>query len=161
MRIRESDPLEIFTNREGEVILKKYSPIEELGEFAQGFAESLSQVIGYTVCVTDMDQVIAVAGKGKKEYTGKSISPAMEKAIAGRKKVTAGEKDSLFIPIFMDLPESVSYIIKGEVICPIVCQGDVIGSVVILQQETDMAVGEEEMKYAQVGAYFLGGQMDA
>ena len=67
LRIREGDPLEIFTDREGEIILKKYSPIGELGTLAKIYAESLSQTLGCTVCITDTDQVVAASGSGKKE----------------------------------------------------------------------------------------------
>ena len=67
MRIREGDPMEIFTSREGEILLKKYSPVGELGEFATVLAESMAQTLGELVCVTDRDYVIAVSGAGKKE----------------------------------------------------------------------------------------------
>ena len=67
LRIREGDPLEIFTDREGEIILKKYSPIGEFGMPVKLYAESLSQTMGCTVCITDTDQVIAVSGAGKKD----------------------------------------------------------------------------------------------
>lgn len=65
LRIREGDPLEIFTDREGEIILKKYSPIGELGTLAKLYAESLAQTLGCTVCITDTDQVVAASGVGK------------------------------------------------------------------------------------------------
>ena len=68
LRIREGDALEIFTDREGEIILKKYSPLGEMGNFADQYAESLAQTLGYLVCITDTDQVIAAAGPGKKEF---------------------------------------------------------------------------------------------
>ena len=68
LRIREGDPLEIFTDREGEIILKKYSPIGELGQFAGEYAESLSQATGHLVCITDRDHVIAASGQGKREF---------------------------------------------------------------------------------------------
>jgi stage V sporulation protein T len=71
LRIREGDPLEIFTDREGEIILKKYSPIGELGQFAGEYAESLAQTTGYLVLVTDCDHVIAASGSGKKEFEEK------------------------------------------------------------------------------------------
>ena len=73
LRIREGDPLEIFTDREGEVILKKYSPIGELGNLAKLYAESLSQTMGCTVCITDTDQVVASAGSGRKELQDQFI----------------------------------------------------------------------------------------
>ena len=65
LRIREGDPLEIFTDREGEIILKKYSPIGEIGAFAKQYAESLAQTSGHMVCIADRDQFIAAAGGGK------------------------------------------------------------------------------------------------
>ena len=71
MRIREGEPMEIFTGREGEIILKKYSPIGELGAFAREYAQSLSQVSGHLVCVSDHDQIIAASGPDQREYLGK------------------------------------------------------------------------------------------
>ena len=64
LRIREGDPLEIFTDREGEIILKKYSPIGELSAFARQYADSLAQTAGCLVCICDMDQIVAAAGSG-------------------------------------------------------------------------------------------------
>ena len=68
LRIKEGDPLEVFTDREGQVILKKYSPIGELSEFAAGYAETLSKTTGHIACITDKDTVIAVSGGSKKEF---------------------------------------------------------------------------------------------
>ena len=81
LRLREGTPLEIFTDREGEIILKKYSPMAELSTFARQYAESLAQSTGLAVCVTDRDQVIAVAGGLKKELLQKSISKPLEQMI--------------------------------------------------------------------------------
>ena len=72
MRIREGDPLEIYTDREGEVIFKKYSPIGELVSFAAQYADTLNKTCGMSVVITDRDVVIACAGVSKKEYTDKS-----------------------------------------------------------------------------------------
>ncbi len=74
MRIREGDPLEIFTDREGEIILKKYSPIHELGTFASEYAEALYETLGTPVMITDQDEVVAVAGLSKKN-TSNDASP--------------------------------------------------------------------------------------
>ena len=79
LRIREGDPLEIFTDREGEIILKKYSPIGELGTFAKEYAESLAQSSGNITAIVDKDQLIAVSGGGKKELFEKHISTQLEK----------------------------------------------------------------------------------
>ena len=83
MRITESDPLEIFTDREGEIILKKYSPIGEMGTFAKQYAESMAQVSGHIAMISDRDQFIAVAG-GMKNMLGKSISRELEEKINHR-----------------------------------------------------------------------------
>ncbi len=82
MRIKEGDALEIFTDREGEVILKKYSPIEELGEYASKLAEALYQVVGHSVMITDMEQVIAASGAGKKEALNQALSSSYDKLIS-------------------------------------------------------------------------------
>ena len=88
LRIREGDPLEIFTDREGEIILKKYSPIGELSAFAGQYAESLAQTTGCLVCICDMDQVVAAAGSGKKELTDKYISSQLMKLLGERTATT-------------------------------------------------------------------------
>ena len=86
LRIRESDPLEIFTDREGEIILKKYSPIGEMTTFARQYAESLSQVSGHAALIADRDQFIAVSG-GYKQFLGKSISKKLEEKITERETI--------------------------------------------------------------------------
>ena len=91
LRIKEGDPLEIFTDREGEVILKKYSQVGELGKFAAEFAESLAQTSGHGVCITDRDQIVAAAGCMKKEYIGKTISDVLENMINERESILAGK----------------------------------------------------------------------
>ena len=84
MRIREGDPMEIFTSREGEILLKKYSPVGELGEFASVLAESMAQALGTLVCVTDRDYVIAEGGKGRKEIEGRLLDDQLQQAIDQR-----------------------------------------------------------------------------
>ena len=84
LRIKEGTPLEIFTDREGEIILKKYSPIGELNIFAKEYAEALAQSSGMVACITDHDQVVAAAGQGSREYVGKPISKALEETISER-----------------------------------------------------------------------------
>ena len=81
LRIREGDPLEIFTSREGEIMLKKYSPVGELGEFARSYAQALAQTTEALVCITDREYVIAAAGTGKKEVEGEQLSEEMEEMI--------------------------------------------------------------------------------
>ena len=103
LRIREGDPLEIFTDREGEIILKKYSPIGELGQFAGEYAESLSQATGHLVCITDRDHVIAASGQGKREFENKPISKQLEMMIEDRKNVVASKGEKEFVKITLEL----------------------------------------------------------
>ena len=121
LRIREGDPLEIFTDREGEVILKKYSPIGELGAFAREYAESLAQTAGHITCIVDKDQIIAVSGGGKKEFFEKHISPEMENCINKRTALIAERNDSNFVPVLAD-EEGDSY--NHQLIMPIIAEGD-------------------------------------
>lgn len=155
MRIREGDPLEIFTDRQGEVILKKYSPIGELGIFAKQYAESLAETLSCTVSITDTDQVIAVSGNGKKELAEKYVSPEMEKIIQGREPLVAMHGQTSFTNIFPDMKE-----FTEEVICPIICAGDAIGAVVLLSKNSKSCFGAVEMKVAKSAAAFLGKQME-
>ncbi len=155
MRIREGDPLEIFTDREGEIILKKYSPIGELGTFAKEYAESLAQTAGHTTCIIDKDQIIAVSGGTKKDFYEKHISSAMEKCINSRNTLIMGRSDSNFIPLLEDdTINSYNY----QLVAPIISEGDVLGAVVFLSQDKKM--GEVEGKLAGAAAGFLGKQME-
>lgn len=156
LRIREGDPLEIFTDREGEIILKKYSPIGELSAFAKQYAESLSQTMGCLVCVTDMDQVIATAGTGKKDLQEKYISRQLQQILEDRDQIVAASGDKKFVKIINDQEEEYEY----ETICPIICEGDVIGGVVLLSKDGKKKFAELEQKVAACAAGFLGRQME-
>ena len=157
LRIREGDPLEIFTDREGEIILKKYSPIGELGIFAKQYAESLAQTTGYIVCVTDRDQVIAVSGGAKKELLAKPISKSLEALIESRKGKVMTSEDRDFVPITSEDIEE----FKSQVISPIICEGDVIGAVIITTKEQKVKFGETEQMLCSSAAGFLGRQMES
>ena len=156
LRIREGDPLEIFTDRQGEVILKKYSPIGELSKFAKEYAESLASTLGCTVCITDHDQIVAAAGYGKRELQDKSISKQLEQAMKNREQVIAYSSERKYIQITDEYQDES----LGQVICPIICEGDVLGSVVILERSDKKKVTEAEQKIASCAANFLGRQME-
>lgn len=156
LRIREGDPLEIFTDREGEIILKKYSPIGELGQFAGEYAESLSQTTGHLVLITDCDHVVAVSGSGKKEFEGKLISKQLEEAIGERKNFLASKGDANFIPVTLD--DAGDYI--QQAISTIICEGDAIGTVILYSRDEKNKMGETESKLAIAAAGFLGRQME-
>ncbi len=156
LRIREGDPLEIFTDREGEIILKKYSPIGELSQFAGQYAESLAQTTGQLVCITDRDHVVAAAGSGKKEFEGKPISKQLESAIEERENILAEKTDSKFMKITLDDNGEFA----AQAISTIICEGDAIGAVVIYNKDEKAKVGETESKLVLTAAGFLGRQME-
>ena len=156
LRIREGDPLEIFTDREGEVILKKYSPIGELGEFASQYAESLSQTTGHLVCVTDKDHVIAAAGNGKRNVEGKPISRQLQDLIEDRKHLLAQRRDKEYIKLTLDDDGDYS----SQAIDTIICEGDAIGSVILCSKDVQSPAGEKETLLVRSAALFLGRQME-
>ena len=141
LRIRESDPLEIFTDREGEIILKKYSPIGEMSTFAKQYAESLAQVSGHVAMIADRDQIIAAAG-GMKNAVGKYVSRELESKVNNRESLVSSKGERDFIPVTQDNAEE----FRQEAISPIISEGDVIGAV--------------EQKLILSAAGFLGRQME-
>lgn len=155
LRIRESDPLEIFTDREGEIILKKYSPIGEMNTFAKQYAESLCQVSGHIALIADRDQFIAVSG-GLKGLIGKPVSKELEDKVNAREIVIAPKGDKNFIPIAGEYAEEILY----EAISPIICEGDIIGAVMLVSVSEKGSMGEVEQKLIQSAAGFLGRQME-
>lgn len=157
LRIREGDPMEIFTNHNGEVILKKYSPIGEIDNFAKQYAESLAQVSGYKILISDRDQIIAVAGGASRDYIGKNISKDLEQLLEDRATLTTADGIKKCIPIV----KGDAVVETGQVIYPIICEGDIIGSVIILSKEEGQNVTITEQKLAGVAASFLGRQMEA
>ena len=156
LRSREGDALEIFTDREGEIILKKYSPLGEMGNFADQYAESLAQTLGYLVCITDTDQVIAAAGPGKKEFQEQLITRQLAEVIARREQFLASSMDRKFTVIVSGQNAE----LKWQVVSPIICAGDAIGSVVILAKDGRKKPGELEQKMILCAAGFLGRQME-
>lgn len=153
LRIREGDPLEIFVDRDGEVILKKYSPISELSDFSKEYADALYDSLGHPILICDRDTFIAVSGGSKKEYLNKSISDIVEKAMEERNTVLQTEADGE-TQIVADLHEE----IKSYTIGPIVANGDPIGAVIIFSKE--QSIGEVEHKAAETAAGFLARQME-
>ena len=156
LRIREGTPLEIFTEKNGEIILRKYSPMGELVAFAGQYADSLAQTTGMMVCITDLEQVIAAAGGARKDYLGKAISEKLDQMIEERMQSQAVPEDKKYVSVLKD-PVAEKY---AQTICPIICQGDVIGSVVLLAKDAKAKMGEVEKKLAYCAAGFLGRQME-
>ena len=153
MRIREGDPLEIYTDNDGEVILKKYSPIEELASFAGQYADALYKIGGLPVVICDRDHVINVAGIPKKELLERRVSPALEEIMELRKPFSKSDPLQNFQPV-----EGVDR--YALVVNPIVSAGDVCGSVMYLSSDSSKVAGESEIKLIQTAATFLGKQME-
>lgn len=155
LHIREGDPLEIFTDREGEIILKKYSPIGELGAFARQYAEALAQNTGHIVSITDRDNHIAVAGGAKKELLNRPVSKALEDVIESRRLRSNKAEDTDFVP----LTDEGAHDPTAQVICPIISDGDAVGAVIIAAKNGQVRMGEVEEKLAAAAAGFLGSQI--
>jgi AbrB family transcriptional regulator (stage V sporulation protein T) len=158
LRIREGDPLEIFTDREGEVILKKYSPIGELSDFAAQYADSLHKTSGHITCISDRDTIIAVSGASKKEFLEKSLSSDLEKIIEEKTTLVVKAPEEKTITILADENGERRY--SSQVVSPIISEGDPIGAVMFLSMDPNVRMGEVEAKLAQTAAGFLGKQME-
>ena len=137
LRIREGDPLEIYTGTSGEVILKKYSPISELGQIAEGFVETASSILGMPVLVSDTDRFVAVSGIKQKDYINKETDEDLDSIIQHKNK----------------------YENNSKVVIPILTNGDPIGSVTIIPPEGKQLT-DVEVKTAELGAGFLAKQME-
>ena len=155
LRIREGDPLEIYTEKDGEVIFKKYSPMGELSGFAAEICESLYKSTNSVTAVCDRDSVIAVAGGGKKELLDKPISPELEEIMENRRAVRTEPGPKRPRPVGSEDGYAVS------VAAPILSEGDVLGCVLFLVRPGSPEGSELEFKLAQTVAGFLGRQMES
>ncbi len=153
--VSSGDPLEIYTDREGQIILKKYSPIGEMSTFAKQYVESLAQVSGHAALIADRDQFIAAAG-GYKQLLNKAVGKQLDEKVHNRETVMASRGDRNFISVCDESAEDYQH----EAIAPILCEGDIIGSVVLLQNDNKGRMGEVEQKLLQSAATFLGRQME-
>jgi len=151
LRIREGDPLEIFVDRDGEVILKKYSPIGELGDFAQEYSDSLYETTGHVAIITDRDAVVAVAGGPKKQWIDRPVVAVVERAMESRRSMTIKKGEH---------PEDEAWDFATQVIAPIIAEGDPIGAVILGTNEANRQMGELELKLCETAAGFLAKQME-
>jgi AbrB family transcriptional regulator (stage V sporulation protein T) len=155
MRIREGDPLEIYTSREGEVIFKKYSLLGSVEEFASQLCETLSKSSGFICAVTDRDTVVAVAGGGRRELLGKQITAELEQIMESR-KIYQRADDGPAIPAADGCDR-----LFAAVAAPIASEGDLLGLLVLIGQDPMPPTGETEYKLAQTIAAFLGRHMES
>ncbi|MBO6061863.1 MAG: stage V sporulation protein T [Clostridia bacterium] len=157
LRIREGDPLEIFVDREGGVILRKYSPVGELTDFAKEYAESIHQAVGHTALICDKDAIVAVSGSGKKELLDRPVSEAVETVIQERTRVAAsaaaGER---MLPI---TPSDNGGGCTAQLIIPIIAAGDPVGAVILLSREEGASFDKTDIKVCETAAGFMGRQL--
>ncbi|MDD2979354.1 MAG: stage V sporulation T C-terminal domain-containing protein [Hespellia sp.] len=152
LRLREADPLEIFTDKDGEIILKKYSPIGDLGGAAKELMEAIASTTGFLCMVCDQDQIVVASGKKSKDFMEKNISKDLETLIRDRKKVLAEEKKTFRISEAGDA--------TGQIAVPIVSAGDVVGAVILASDEKKESPGAVEERLLETAAAYLGKMME-
>ncbi len=152
MRIREGDPLEIYTSATGEVIFKKYSPVGEMASFATQYAEALAQGTKLSVIICDRDRCVAAAGISKKETLDKPVSAELENIMESRRSAVIDENKEILAIEGVDE--------KLKVAVPILSAGDVGGAVALLANAQKSTVDEGDIKLASVAANFIGKQME-
>lgn len=140
------------------MILKKYSPIGEISNFAKDYTESLFRSLGHIACITDKDMIVSASGVSRKELWEKPISRDLEQAIQTRQVVTANKgSGSRLVPVTSE-EDPQAY--TAQVICPIIADGESIGAVVLLSREPQAKMGDTELKVAETTASIVGRQME-
>ena len=152
------DPLEIYTDRDGEVILKKYSPIGEMSAFAKDYTESIFRAMGHIACIVDRDQVVAASGVNKKELWDKPISHDLEQVIASRQTQTYSRMAGGKMMSVTNEEDNTGY--TAQVVSPIIADGEAIGAVLLLSREQGARMGDIEVKVAETAAGIVGRQME-
>ena len=155
LRIREGDPLEIYTEKDGGVIFRKYSPMGDLQDFAAQICESIGSNTGRIAAVSDRDSIIALSGAPKRELMDKPNSKELERLMEQRKNYRYEPGQAL-----LKATESSDKYHLG-VAAPILCQGDLMGCVMLLMGENSDALAESDQRLAQTVAGFLGMQMES
>ncbi len=157
LRIREGDPLEIFTDRDGGIILRKYSPIGELSENAQQLVSALSTAFSLPAAICDKDTFVASAGLGKRDLAGRAVSADIEKMIVSRMRAIEPEPSEVRYALLNDA--DAAYLCAARIILPILSQGDAIGAVMLFSQKPDVSIDPSAVKACETVATFLGIQM--
>ena len=158
LRIREGDPLEIFTDHDGEVVLKKYSPIGEIAAIARDYTDSLYRSLGHIALICDRDMVVSVSGASKRELWEKAISHDLENLIGNRQVLqqNAASGARMLSMIQDDDPSGYS----AQIVVPIIADGEVIGGLCLLSRESGVKMTETDLKVAETTAGIVGRQME-
>ena len=158
LRIREGDPLEIFTDHDGEVVLKKYSPIGEIASIAKDYTDSLYRTLGHVALISDRDAIVSSSGAAKREYIEKALSPDVDQILQSRQltmlNLSAGAS---MIPITVD-DRAESY--AAQVVAPILADGEIVGGRILLSRESGMQMTNVDQKVAETTANIIGRQME-
>lgn len=151
LHIREGDPLEIFTERDGTVVFKKYSPLGGLGELSGKVCEALAKTSGWIAAVCDRDHIVAAAGAGSRDLRERSIGNALVNVLEDRRLYVADQT----LAVTEGLPE-----LQLAVAAPILAGGDILGGVLLVSKESGGRAREVEQKMTQLAALFLGRQLE-
>lgn len=154
MRIKDGAPLEIYTSNDGEVIFRKYSPINELSENATQAAEVMYKLGGAPAVIFDRDHVVAVAGVAKREYNERRVTPALEEIMESRRGYIADKDSSNAVHPIEGIDQ------KALAVFPIVSSGDVTGAVAYVAPDSSSEATEAQHTLAQATAMFLGKQIE-
>lgn len=158
LRIREGDPLEIFTDHDGEVVLKKYSPIGEIATIAKDYTDSLYRSLGHISCICDRDMVVSASGSPKRELWEKPLSPDVEAAMHNRTTLRLNASSGAkMLPVTTD-DNAEAY--TAQVFVPILCDGEVIGALLLLSKDSGAQMDEIALKVAETTAAIVGRQME-
>ena len=155
MRIKEGDPIEIYTDQKGQIVLAKYSPLGELENCCGEYVESMAHVTGKLVIITDTEKVLAAAGSGKRTFKDKYLGNEARKIVAGRKEYLIEDDGKKAVPIFSDQKEEY----QSQIIRPILAEGDVIGSIILMGRVGE-DLTETDRKLIECAADFFGRQME-
>lgn len=156
LRIREGDPLELFTDRD-ELMLKKYSPIASVERFAEGTAKSLNEQSGYLAAICDTDTVLSACGTGKKGLIGKTVSDKVTEIMNSRRSYLSNRSEGGdVLPICLES----DYEATAQVIVPIVAGGDCLGAVILLSSEEGTVMEANAVKLARLTADIIANQFE-
>lgn len=158
LRIREGDPLEIYTDHDGEVILKKYSPIGEIAAIAKDYTDSLYRTLGHVALISDRDAIVSVSGTNKKDYVEKALSQEVDRILQSRQmqvlNLSSGAK---MVPVTSDdRPDAYS----AQILAPILADGEIIGGLILLSRDSGVQMSDIDQKVAETTASIVGRQME-
>lgn len=156
LRIRESDPMEIYTSGDGSIVLQKYSPVRELGELAREYVQALNGVFGHTAAVCDTEWIVAAAGQHKKTLADKAIAPLLREQLLSKTILLQQEEKEKTLLLTGD--QASPFLM--QLIVPILVNGDVMGGVLLCANEARQPMGTGELQALKTAALYLARQLE-